>query len=234
MPVTVIAQDGQPLIFPQKGLQIPRRLSFEKWIAIGQQLSSVTTSTSWCLGDWLAYGEAAFTGRYRAAIERTSLEYQTLRNYAWVAKRFALSRRRDNLSFAHHAEVAALPEPEQEYWLNKADELSWSRNQLRANLRSSLKEREVAGRGLPGEAGPVDPDRGTASAATPEPDATSIPCPELTLKVRITVGQMEICKAAAAADGLNLEEWLLRALEEAARKVLSPQLDKRSLHPPTG
>ena len=43
------------------------------------------------------------------------LDYQTLRNYAWVARRFAMSRRRDTLSFGHHAEVPALPEPEQGY-----------------------------------------------------------------------------------------------------------------------
>ncbi len=32
---------------------------------------------------------------------------------AWVARRFPVSRRRDTVSFQHHAEVAALPEPEQ-------------------------------------------------------------------------------------------------------------------------
>lgn len=34
------------------------------------------------------YGQAAYTGRYRDAIEQASLDYQTLRNYAWVARRF--------------------------------------------------------------------------------------------------------------------------------------------------
>ena len=70
---------------------------------------------AWCLGDWLVFGEQAYAGRYRQAIERTSLDYQTLGNYAWVAKRFSLSRRRDELSFGHHSEVAALPEPEQDF-----------------------------------------------------------------------------------------------------------------------
>lgn len=57
--------------------------------------------SSWCLCDWLAHGEDAFTGRYRDAVERTALDYQTLRNYAWLARPLALSRRRDTLSFAH-------------------------------------------------------------------------------------------------------------------------------------
>ncbi len=94
---------------------LPRPLPFEAWLAVGTQLAAVAASSAWCLGDWLAYGQAAYAGRYQEAIEQTGLEYQTLRNYAWVAGRFELSRRRDTLSFGHHAEVAALPEPEQDY-----------------------------------------------------------------------------------------------------------------------
>ena len=60
--------------------------------------------------------------------------YQTLRNLAWVARSFETSRRRDSLSFAHHAEVAALPQAEQELWLNRAERLGWSRNELRRQL----------------------------------------------------------------------------------------------------
>jgi hypothetical protein len=41
-------------------------------------------------------------------------------NYAWVARRFELSRRRDTLTFGHHAELAALREPEQGSWLDQA------------------------------------------------------------------------------------------------------------------
>src|SRR6266536_1438757 len=60
------------------------------------------------MGAWLAHGQAAYRSRYRTAIEQTGLDYQTLRNYAWVAGRFELSRRRDTLSFGRHAEAAAL------------------------------------------------------------------------------------------------------------------------------
>jgi hypothetical protein len=97
-----------------RGLQLPRQISFDKWVGMGRQLSGICSSSAWCLGDWLVYGEAAFNGRYRDAIEMTSLHYQTLRNYAWVARGFSLSRRRDTLSFGRHTEVAALPESEQD------------------------------------------------------------------------------------------------------------------------
>lgn len=101
------------------------------------------SSSAWCLGDWLAYGQAAFSGRYRDALGQTSLDYQTLRNYAWVARRFPVSRRRDTLSFGHHAETAALPGPEQDFWLRKAAGQRWSRNQLRQEIRASLRERHT-------------------------------------------------------------------------------------------
>lgn len=223
MPATAITRDrGRPTIVQRKGLELPQRLSFDKWLGIGHQLAAQTTSTAWCLGDWLAYGETAFTGRYREALERTSLEYQTLRNYAWVAKRFTLSRRRDSLSFGHHAEVASLVEPEQEYWLRKAEELGWSRNRLRVEVRSSLRERAAASppeQEVPGEADTAEPGRETAYAADADPASAIFP--ELTLKIPISAEQMKICQVAAVTHGLSLEEWVLRELEEAAHRALS-------------
>jgi len=210
----VVPRDQGSHIVPRKGLQLSPRLSFERWLDIGCQLSSLTTSMAWCLGDWLVYGQAAFTDRYREAIERTSLEYQTLRNYAWVARRFALARRRDSLSFGHHAEVAALSEPEQDYWLRKAEELSWSTNHLRTEIRKSIRERTAADSSLPelsAEARAAENDPEAAASSTPAP------CLGLTLNVRISAEQMKICQMAAVEYGLSLEEWILHALEDAAR-----------------
>ena len=92
-------------------------LSFEQWAAIGRSIAHVSSGIAWALGDWLIYGEQTYADRYRSAIESTQLDYQTLRNLAWVARAFDSSRRREGLSFSHHAEVAVLPEPEQELWL---------------------------------------------------------------------------------------------------------------------
>lgn len=135
-----------------QGLQLPRQLPFEKWQGIGRQLSAVCTSAAWCPGDWLAYGESAYAGRYREATEQTALDYQTLRNYAWVARRFAMSRRRDTLSFGHHAEVAALAEPAQDYWLRQAEQHRWPVRQLRRQVRTSLAERATLTHPRPGPA----------------------------------------------------------------------------------
>jgi hypothetical protein len=89
------------------------------------------------------FGAEAYGDRYNEALATTRLEYQTLRNYAWVARRFAAHRRRAGLSFQHHAEVASLPEPQQELWLQRAETMGWSRNDLRRHLalRRSMSRR---------------------------------------------------------------------------------------------
>src|SRR5580658_7119478 len=60
-----LAQAEDVLVVPRKGLQLPRQLPFERWISIGHRLSVLYTSSAWCLGDWLIYGEETYSGRYR-------------------------------------------------------------------------------------------------------------------------------------------------------------------------
>lgn len=210
VPQSVLQRPGRStrgigfIFSPRRGLQLPTQLSFEKWVKIGRQLSDVYTSSAWCLGDWLVYGEEAYTGRYRNAIEQTSLDYQTLRNYAWVAKRFSLSRRREGLSFGHHAEVAALSEPEQDFWLRKAEELNWSVKRMRHEVRTSLKERSDG----------VDREDQKA----PEDDEQDWSMKSL--EIHIPSDQLERCRAAAERVGLSMEAWAASVLEQAARYAL--------------
>ncbi|TDD37583.1 hypothetical protein E1287_08335 [Actinomadura sp. KC06] len=112
-------------------------MSLDAWRRLGRQIFLISDSSGWWLGDWLIYGQDQFPDRYRRALAETSLDYQTLRNYAWVARQFAPERRRDGLSFQHHAEVAGLPEPDQDIWLSRAERHGWSRNALRRHLQAS-------------------------------------------------------------------------------------------------
>jgi hypothetical protein len=75
--------------------------------------------------------------RVGRGVESAGLEYQTLRNYAMVARRFELSRRRDTVSFQHHAELCALVDSEQDRWLDLVEREHWSRNELRRRLREA-------------------------------------------------------------------------------------------------
>jgi hypothetical protein len=126
-------------ITKRTSLLLKEDLALEEWVRIGVQLDRTVDSSTWWLGDWLIYGRARFPERYRRVIESTAFDYQTLRNYAWVANRVNPLRRRPALSFQHHAEVAALCAPLQEEWLARAEENGWSRNRLRAELRAARR-----------------------------------------------------------------------------------------------
>lgn len=171
----------------KSGMVFSPKLSLQAWELVGQQILSLTDSASWWIADWLVYGEAAFQDRYAEAVKKTSLNYQTLRNYAWVARRFELSRRRDSLSFGHHAEVAALDPAEQDFWLRKAEEFGWSRNKLRNEVRTSLRERASAD-----------------SAAGMPPDEH--------LRLQLTPEQFTQCEATARSEGLSVDNWAVTVL----------------------
>ncbi|RKT54708.1 hypothetical protein C8E97_3356 [Saccharothrix australiensis] len=126
---------ARPVLTKRTSLALPARIPLEDWRGIGQHISAIAESSAWWLGDWLIYGQEEYPDRYRRAIEETGLDYQTLRNYAWVARRFPPARRRAALSFQHHAELASLTAGEQDEWLDRAEEFRWSRNELRNRVR---------------------------------------------------------------------------------------------------
>jgi hypothetical protein len=110
----------------------------ETWQDIGQQITTISESSSWWIADWIVFGQEKFPDRYKVAAERTGLSYKTLRNYAWVSRRFSVSRRRENLSFQHHALVAAIEESEQDEWLDRAARENISATELRRRLKAKL------------------------------------------------------------------------------------------------
>jgi hypothetical protein len=172
------------------GLRLSEGLTFETWRRIGLQAGVLNDSSAWWIGDWLLYGQRTYGERYKTAIEATGFGYQTLRNYAWVASRIPLSRRRDTLSFGHHAEIAALDEEEQEKWLRGAATRRWSRNELRRQIRA-------------------------ARSVPVEPVASSV-----AIALRVEDPRHERWRAAAAAEGRAFGEWIAGALDEAADSVL--------------
>lgn len=199
---TSAVRPGDGVILTRSGLQLPQQLRFDRWLGVGQELAAVSTSAAWCLGDWLAFGQKAYPGRYRHAIEQTSLDYQTLRNYAWVARQFAMSRRRDTLTFGHHAEVAALPEPEQDFWLRKAEEHRWPVKQLRQQVRASLAARSAD------ERDEAEPGSGAQDRVI------------LNLQICLSPRQLDDCQTAASNADMSIEAWTVIALEDAVRRQL--------------
>lgn len=173
------------------GLRFPGRVPFEVWEEAGEHIARIADSSTWSLGDWLVYGQDEYADRYQRAVDMLGLDYQTLRNYAWVARRFSPSRRRSTLSFQHHAEVAALPVADQDMWLDQAEERAWSRNQLRRQVRANR----------------------TAAAAEVSAQA-------VLSKVSVSAERVSRWREAANQSSSPFETWVIEALDRAANATL--------------
>ncbi|HEY0392510.1 MAG TPA: hypothetical protein VGC63_12435 [Solirubrobacterales bacterium] len=113
-----------------------------EWAAAGRRIGAVGRCIQWLLGDWIAYGNTKFGERYTRASKITGYDPQTLMNMVYVASRFSISRRRENLSWSHHEALASMDPSEQNRWLDEASEHRWSVLDLRMMLRAARKERK--------------------------------------------------------------------------------------------
>lgn len=123
-----------------KGAVFDPSLSFEQWEAVGKTLRYLEKSILFWLGDWLNFGEKNFGDKYAQAIESTGYSLQTLQNAQWVAGRIPDSRRRESLTFSHHAEVAGLKSEDQKEILEKAEKEKLSTRELRTATKSRRRE----------------------------------------------------------------------------------------------
>jgi hypothetical protein len=118
-------------------------LQLSEWSAVGRRFGEIARCSQWWLGDWIRYGNTKFGERYTRAAALTGYDVQSLMNMVHVASRFEIYRRRENLSWSHHATLAPLDPDVQAYWLDRATEEHLSVADLRIELqgwRRSHKE----------------------------------------------------------------------------------------------
>lgn len=135
-------------------------LGVREWAEAGRRIGSVGRNIQWLLGDWIAYGNQKFGERYARAAKITGYDPQTLMNMVYVATRFSISRRRENLSWSHHEALASQEPVEQDRWLDQAAMHHWSVLDLRTMLRMAKKGRPKLAEGDAGgeaEAGQSPP-----------------------------------------------------------------------------
>ena len=136
------------------GLLLPEGTTPLEHQQIGTLLMRQQRAFQWAVGDWGAFGEAKFRQTYEQMQSILGVEYQTFANWVYVAKAIPFSRRREKLSWALHAEIAALPEPAQERWLRDAEHGQMTVAEIRVAVR---QERE---RATPKPAMPAMPSTG--------------------------------------------------------------------------
>ena len=113
----------------------PEDLSEDEWADVGILLARIDASTRWWVGDWWNHGIKNYGAR-KTMVESQAWQgpsFQTCANAASVCRAFETYRRREVLTFGHHAEVSALDPKE-------ADQLlDWAQ----ATLSSTGKSRSI-------------------------------------------------------------------------------------------
>jgi hypothetical protein len=132
-------------------------IGLAEWSAVGRRFGEIGRCSQWWLGDWIHYGNTKFGERYSRAVKLTGYDVQSLMNMVYVASRFEISRRREDLSWSHHATLAALDVHEQEYWLARAIADKLSVADLRVELRGARRTRAVGAAEGDGDGGSSEP-----------------------------------------------------------------------------
>lgn len=134
----LVATHG-PFMLTKTSARATRDATFEEWEAATKWAQDVEKASPFWIGDLLAYGEHKYGEMYSQMMDATS-SYGTLANAAYVAGRVESSRRRENLPFSHHQEVAPLPPAEQDAWLDKCATDGLTREQLRHRIKAARAE----------------------------------------------------------------------------------------------
>lgn len=126
------------------GLQLPPRMTFDQWEAVGKTLLHLGRGVQWAIGDWLCEGERRYGERYAQAVEITGYKEPTLPTIKWVASRIPRYMRMEELSWSHHRIVASIEgQGEQRYWLDRAIDEAWSTRELQYEIRrAEMAEQE--------------------------------------------------------------------------------------------
>jgi hypothetical protein len=117
-------------------------LPFEDFEMIFRRAAALGDAARWLLGDILLFGRGKYGEAYAQLLGDGTISERQLNRYRYVCERVARSRRRKNLSFSHHEEVAPLEPAQQERLLARAAQERLSIADLREDVRDL---RAVAG-----------------------------------------------------------------------------------------
>jgi hypothetical protein len=170
-----------PWEFTEVGLVVLPDISWDEWTALWGTVRGLHRKALFFLGDALVAGERAFGEQY-AQVLTDEYAAETHRVAQWVCSRIEPARRRPNLSFSVHREVASLPAADQDRLLDQAETGGWHTKDMR----------EAVG-AIKGRAG------GRRNAATVGGQSTT-PDPE----------QASYAPPARAAEAVSIEDALSR------------------------
>lgn len=157
----ITVQDGglvvQGFQFSPTGLIAPEDVSFEAWEQVGGLLFRLEGSIQWLIGDWLLYGADLKYGDIKQIADAMERSEQTFYNIMDVCRGVESSRRREHLSFAHHAEVKKLSPENQTWALEFAESARYNVKDFRKWIKIGMPEAGLPKEITSGSSGGVDP-----------------------------------------------------------------------------
>lgn len=109
-----------------RGLIAPNDLTEQEFNRVGETILAIEGTIQLLIGDWANLNPGKWGDKWEEIAEKVGKSAKTIRNYAYVARQVEMSRRRDNLTFAHYAVVAPWEPDIQEQWLEMASLNDWS------------------------------------------------------------------------------------------------------------
>lgn len=116
-------------------LKLPVDISDDEYEALGRALGQLHRQVQFGIGDYILDGERLKGERAYQLQESLGISEEQRRQYVRVAERIPFERRRKELTWAHHREVAAMEPEDQDAWLERAVVNKWNKAEMLALLR---------------------------------------------------------------------------------------------------
>ena len=111
-----------------------------KWVYLGLTIKAGMDDWRFAVGDWFNEGEQVLSDEAYGYLR--PFRDETVRQYAWVAGTVARPTRVTELPWTYHRAVAALPEPKQKEWLERAQEEKLSSKELNRAIHGEPTAKE--------------------------------------------------------------------------------------------
>lgn len=149
--------EGKNIEVGEWGLSFKGQLTTEEWLDAILKLQKYDGKIQWYLGDLAVYAESPTTGwgqsKYDQLLALTGYDYQTLKDYANVSRRFTPSFREQigsyittdlKISWNHFRASASLDDVQATYWLEKANNNGWGVAKLREEIRKWKETKQIS------------------------------------------------------------------------------------------
>jgi hypothetical protein len=152
--------DGNLSLFDERPIQLPGfclrarkaepigRPTKEQWQVAFELAEAAEESSPYWVGDLALYADtrADWAEQLSQIVAPQKMARHTIENLKSISKRVGPRARALAPSRSHASEVAAMPAPDQERWLQRATDENWTQRELARAIKASQRETVLDGR----------------------------------------------------------------------------------------